>query len=167
VAIWRSGVGAFDTHPRGRSVPLAKNPANVVALPRLFRDWRSRVGIGRREEAECDRCLRDGEWVISIDADGLRRWAGPSVTTQAACEASWGSAIFYKRVSGSWVDQSVVLRDYGTWYPAAPPLAPRLRDAVYGFTPQSGSDWRLAGTMRTAYGDSTLRSIYFQTAQDF
>lgn len=94
------------------------------------------------------------------------RWAGPELTTQASCEQAWGSAIFYKKVNGVWVDQSGVVQAYGQWFPAAGGLIAHCEPPDLGFTPQAGADWRIAATMRTQYGGSTLRAIWFQTGRE-
>ncbi|HET9958347.1 MAG TPA: hypothetical protein VFQ61_27820 [Polyangiaceae bacterium] len=93
---------------------------------------------------------------ISVD------WKGPVPTTKSACESAWGSAIFYKKVGGSWVDQSGVLQAYGEWQDrgdlvsfCSPPSITTL-DVL---TLEAGASYRVAATMRTTYGGSTLRAL--------
>jgi hypothetical protein len=91
-------------------------------------------------------------------------WAGTVPTTQSACESAWGSAVFYKWVSGQWVDQTGVLNAYGTWDPlfGGSCVPPSLSTSEY-FLLQAGESYRAAGTMRTSYGGSNLRSMLIKT----
>ena len=101
------------------------------------------------------------------DANILVDWQGPVPTTQAACEAAWASAIFYKNVGGSWVDQSGVLNAYGEWFPGGGGLVayciPPSISTLDSVTLQTGASYRVAATMRTSYGGSTLRAIGIRT----
>jgi hypothetical protein len=101
------------------------------------------------------------------DANILVDWRGSVPTTQSACEASWASVIFYKNVNGSWVDQSGVLQAYGEWFPGGGGLAascmPPSISTLGSVTLQTGASYRVAATMRTSYGGSTLRSIGIAT----
>ncbi|HYQ42039.1 MAG TPA: hypothetical protein VER11_08725 [Polyangiaceae bacterium] len=101
------------------------------------------------------------------DANILVDWRGAVPTTQAACEAAWASAIFYKKVGGSWVDQSGVLQAYGEWNPGGGGLAascnPPSISTLGSVTLQAGASYRVAATMRTSYGGATLRAIGITT----
>lgn len=101
------------------------------------------------------------------DANIAVDWRGAVPTTQAACEAAWGSAIFYKKVGGTWVDQSGVLNAYGQWNPGGGGLvaycSPPSLSTLGSVTLQTGAAYRVAATMRTSYGGSTLREIGFTT----
>lgn len=101
------------------------------------------------------------------DANILVDWRGAVPTTKAACEAAWASVIFYKKVGGSWVDQSGVLNAYGEWFPGGGGLAascsPPSISTLGSVTLQAGSSYRVAATMRTSYGGATLRAIGIKT----
>jgi hypothetical protein len=91
-------------------------------------------------------------------------WNGAPPQTQAACEAAWGAAIYYKKIGGVWVDQTGLVQNYGFW------------DGSFGFclTPvvssdglldlEAGATYRIAGTMRPSYGSSTTVSMKVETA---
>lgn len=131
------------------------------------------LSSGHTSPSTYNNCFRG--YVVDINSlsfpynwDLRARWAGSQITTQAACEQSWGAAIFYKKVNGTWVDQTGVLESYGQWFPASGPFAAYclMPDVHYPGTAQSGADWRIAATMRTQYGGATLRPIFFQTQRE-
>lgn len=97
------------------------------------------------------------------DAQIRAWWGAAAPTTQSSCEAAWGSAIFYKKVGSTWVDQTGPIDRYGTWHPAGMFNAycdpPNISSLYGGLTLAAGASYRVAATMRTAYGGATLRSI--------
>jgi hypothetical protein len=97
------------------------------------------------------------------DAHLSASWQGSVPTTQAACEAAWARAIFYKNVGGAWVDQTGNIDSYGTWYGGIIGCQPPEVTTLGALTLVSGASYRIAATMRTSYAGSNLRAVGFKT----
>lgn len=96
-------------------------------------------------------------------------WASAPPTTKTACENAWGAAILYKWVGpwigGHWEDITGVVEQYGLWddWGSGFCFVPLL--VLPGWTPplEPWASYRIAATMRTRYGGSTLRQIEFKS----
>jgi hypothetical protein len=99
------------------------------------------------------------------DANLNAYWTGLEPQTQAACEASWGRAIFYQKVDDSWVAVTGDVDSYGVWEPGLGYCrAPYLTSAGH-IGLHANISYRMAATMRTAYAGSTTHSMTFQTSK--
>jgi hypothetical protein len=96
------------------------------------------------------------------DANFSITWNDEVPTTQAACEALWGRAIIYKKVSGVYVDQTGNIDSYGTWFGNLGCTPPAMTSAGHVVLEALGS-YRVAATMRTAYAGNWTRSLKVET----
>lgn len=135
----------------------------TATADRVF-EWHIFGGLGHKSPSSYDTCFRG--YVVDVagllpSKDLSAVWDGPPLTSQAACEASWGAAVFYKKVGGSWVAQSTLER-YGRWLRDGDGTYFCAEPALVLANPEAYADWRIAATMRTRYGGSILRPIWFK-----
>lgn len=89
-------------------------------------------------------------------------WHGPTPTTQQACEAAWSGAVVYKWVGDAWVDQTGAVDDFGHWVSGSC-VPPGFASDLHGVVLEAHASYRLAATMRAAYGSSIRYPIGYST----
>lgn len=91
-------------------------------------------------------------------------WHGPRPTTQQACESAWSGTIVYKQSGGAWLPLTSDVNHFGQWQGGSTGcLLPGFASDSEGLVLEPNASYRLAVTMRRAYGSSVLYSIGYST----
>jgi hypothetical protein len=170
IAFWVSaivlfaGTGACASTPSGEDVRALEQPFGSSSCSTATADVVTSGTTGSLvSPASYDTCFRG--YVVDVHNMGsgsspriAAYWNGPALTTQEACEQAWGAAIFYKQVSGAWVDQTGTIESSGAWSGSS-----CRRPAIYSPTLTPGASYRVAVTMRNRPWGGSLRSILLAT----